>query len=175
MATVSSTVAGSPNVPAFLDLIGISEGTSTSRLTKNDGYDVIVTGVDGPEVFTSYADHPFAGGRAPKIIRTTPMLLSTASGRYQILLRYFEAYKKTLGLRDFSPLSQDRVAIQMLRERKAIDAIVAGDIMSAISAASNIWASFPGNPYGQNPHTMDVLMAHWETVKPQPSSGSAEA
>lgn len=168
MATIAGTIAGSPNVPAFLDLVALSEGTSTSRLTKNDGYDVIVTGVDGPEVFTSYADHPFGAGRPPKMVRTNPMLLSTASGRYQILVRYFEAYKATLNLPDFSPLSQDRVAIQMLRERKALAAIVAGDIMSAISAASNIWASFPGNSYGQNPHTMDALMAHWQKLKPAP-------
>ena len=47
---------------AFLDLIAYSEGTSTSSVTKNDGYDVIVTGVDGPSIFTDYSDHPFANG-----------------------------------------------------------------------------------------------------------------
>ncbi len=36
----------------FLDLIAWSEGTNTSPLTKNDGYDVIVSGVTGPEGFT---------------------------------------------------------------------------------------------------------------------------
>jgi len=41
------------NQKAFLDVVATSEGTCTSPATKNNGYDVIVTGVDGkPEVFT---------------------------------------------------------------------------------------------------------------------------
>ena len=60
-----------PSVKAFLDLIAWSEGTSTSPVTQNQGYDVIVTGVDGPAVFTDYSDHPFADGRAPVVVRRT--------------------------------------------------------------------------------------------------------
>ena len=56
------------NRRAFLDTLAFSEGTSNHPLTVNDGYDVIVTGVDGPEVFTDYSAHPFANGRKPKQI-----------------------------------------------------------------------------------------------------------
>lgn len=57
-----------PNVAAFLDTLAFSEGTATHPLTRNNGYDVIVTGIDGkPEIFTDYRDHPFAGGRPAKV------------------------------------------------------------------------------------------------------------
>lgn len=40
-----------PNVAAFLDTLAFSEGTATHPLTRNNGYDVIVTGIDGkPEI-----------------------------------------------------------------------------------------------------------------------------
>lgn len=52
------------NIAAFLDMLAVSEGTANHPLTKNRGYDVIVTGLDGkPEIFTDYSDHPFAHGR----------------------------------------------------------------------------------------------------------------
>jgi muramidase (phage lysozyme) len=57
--------AGGVNVVAFLSTVAFSEGTSTHPLTKNAGYDVIVTGDTkagevGLEVFTDYSRHPFA-------------------------------------------------------------------------------------------------------------------
>lgn len=63
MARISAQEAGGQNVVAFLDMIAFSEGTS--RIGSQDGYDVIVTGIDGkPETFTSYLNHPFASGRS---------------------------------------------------------------------------------------------------------------
>ncbi|STJ52172.1 phage lysin [Escherichia coli] len=39
-------------------MLAVSEGTANHPLTKNRGYDVIVTGLDGkPEIFTDYSDH----------------------------------------------------------------------------------------------------------------------
>ena len=59
-----------------------------------------------------YADHPRVLVDLPKL-----KIQSTAAGRYQLLRRYYDAYKKTLGLKDFSPLSQDLIALQQIRER----------------------------------------------------------
>lgn len=148
----------SPALQKFLDLIAFSERTSTSHLTINNGYDVIVTGVDGPEIFTDYAFHPFASGRPAKLIRANPPLRSTASGRYQLLIRWWIRYKVNLNLPDFSPTSQDAVALQQLKEQGAVDLILAGDIEGAIKSCSNIWASFPGNNYGQNAHSIGTLL-----------------
>ena len=35
------------SVAAFLDLIALSEGTSKAPNTHDDGYDIIVNGIDG--------------------------------------------------------------------------------------------------------------------------------
>ncbi len=141
---------------SFLDLIAFSEGTSTHPLTQNDGYDVIVSGMDGKHVFTDYSDHPFAHGG---FVQVTPELRSTAAGRYQVLARWWKPYQAMLHLPDFSPQSQDAVAIQQIRERKALPMIEAGNVQDAIQACSNIWASFPGNAYAQaGGHSMDALL-----------------
>ena len=151
-----------PKLKAFLNLIGWSEGTSTSPITKNQGYDVIVTGIKGPSVFTDYADHPFAKGGYVQW-RLNPPEFSTAAGRYQILAHYFEAYKVRLNLPDFSPASQDAVAIQQISERNALHLIAQGEVSAAITACSNIWASFPGNSYKQGGgHTLASLVAYYQ-------------
>ena len=146
---------------AFLDLIAFSEGTGTSTVTQNDGYDVIVSGVDGPSIFTDYADHPFARGGAVTVRHGPPLLISTAAGRYQVLAHYFKAYKAQLNLPDFSPASQDAVALQQMKERKAVAMVEAGTVEGAIAACSNIWASFPGNAYGQGGKSMATLLAKY--------------
>src|SRR5271167_3939581 len=105
----------------FLDLIAFSEGTSNSALTKNNGYDVIVSGMNGPSIFTDYSDHPFAKGGA---VQVRAGLISTAAGRYQILARYFAVYKINLHLPDFGPDSQDAVAIKMINECHAVSFIM---------------------------------------------------
>ncbi len=129
------------NIAAFLDMLAVSEGTVNHPLTKNRGYDVIVTGLDGkPEIFTDYSDHPFAHGRPAKVFNRRGEK-STASGRYQQLYLFWPHYRKQLALPDFSPLSQDRLAIQLIRERGALDDIRAGRIERAISRCRNIWAS----------------------------------
>ncbi|EOM6854280.1 glycoside hydrolase family 104 protein [Escherichia coli] len=152
------------NIAAFLDMLAYSEGTATHPLTKNRGYDVIVTGLDGkPEIFTDYTDHPFAHGRPAKGFNRRGEK-STASGRYQQLYLYWPHYQKQLALPDFSPLSQDKLAIQLIRERGAIEDIKAGRIERAISRCRNIWASLPGAGYGQREHSLDKLVTVWRTA-----------
>lgn len=146
---------------AFLSTIAWSEGTSTNPLTRNNGYDVIVSGVNGPQVFTDYSDHPFAHGSGVTV-RRVPLLISTAAGRYQVLARYFEVYKAQLHLPDFSPSSQDAVALKQMGERGAIALVDAGKIAAAIKACAPIWASFPGNSYGQGGKSMAELLAKYQ-------------
>lgn len=145
----------SANLNAFLDALAWSEGVIKPNhpLTKDDGYDVIVTGLDGSEIFTDYKAHPFSRGRKPKQINRAG-LFSTASGRYQFMLRDYEHYRNSLGLIDFGPVSQDKWAIQLLRERKALALIEIGQIKEAVSLCRNLWASLPGAGYGQ--HENDI-------------------
>ena len=89
-------------------------GTDNGRQkTRNHGYDVIV----GGELFTDYSDHP------RKLVTLNPKLKSTGAGRYQLLSRWWDAYRKQLGLKDFSPKSQDAVALQQIKERGALPMI----------------------------------------------------
>ena len=160
MAAITPEQAGGIALVKFLDLTGFSEGTSTNPHTKNDGYDIIVSGVDGHHEFTDYSDHPFANGRPPIVVNHEG-LESTASGRYQLMRKWWPSYKALLKLNDFSPLSQDLIALQQIHERHATADILAGNITSAIEKCSNIWASFPGNSYGQGVKSLEALLAHF--------------
>jgi muramidase (phage lysozyme) len=153
----------SPQRKAWLDMIAFSEGTSTHPTTKNNGYDVIVTGIDGkPEIFTDYSTHPFAKGRSSKRINKKG-LTSNAAGRYQFMLRDWRHYRNLLSLNDFGPASQDKWALQLTKERRALDDIDAGHISLAIQKCANIWASLPGAGYGQHENGMDKLLAAYES------------
>ncbi|OTD25460.1 protein lysB [Escherichia coli] len=54
---------------------------------------------------------------------------------------FWPHYRKQLALPDFSPLSQDRLAIQLIRERGALDDIRAGRIERASLDRANSVAS----------------------------------
>jgi muramidase (phage lysozyme) len=151
MPRISEAKAGGRNVRAFLDMLAWSEGTSTIK-ASDDGYNVIV----GGGLFSGYADHPRRLVDLPKL-----GIKSTAAGRYQLLARYWDAYRKQLGLAGFTPENQDLVALQQIRERKALDDIKAGRIAEAIGKCRNIWASLPGAGYGQREHTLDDLLAYY--------------
>jgi muramidase (phage lysozyme) len=145
------------NRSAFLDMLATSEGTSTSPATKCRGYDVIVTGMDGrPEIFTDFTAHPFAAGRKSKVINSKG-LTSNASGRYQFMVRDWLHYRELLALPDFGPESQDRWALQLIRERRALPDIDAGNFAAAVAKCSNLWASLPGAGYGQFENSLHKL------------------
>ena len=51
----------------------------------------------------------------PQTCHAKPKLKSTGAERYQLLSRWWDAYRKQLGLKDFSPKSRDAVALQRLK------------------------------------------------------------
>ena len=143
------------NEKAFLKMLTVSEGTSTSKYTKNNGYDVIVNGIGGePKTFTDYSKHPNV-----LVTVNNKGLKSTAAGAYQILYKYWVAYKKQLGLKGFYPEDQDAIAMQLIKECKARGDINAGRIESAITKCRSRWASLPGAGYGQFEHKMGTLVS----------------
>ena len=157
----------SPAIAAFLGLIAWSEGTSTSPVTADqEGYNVIVSGADGPNVFTDYSHHPFSGGRPPIEVvapgaRFPRGLYSTASGRYQIIWPTWRVLAVQLGLQDFTPISQDTGCAELHRQRGAIGPILAGDIQTAIENCGREWASFPTSMAGQGGRSMGELLAQY--------------
>lgn len=154
------------NRKAFLDMIAFSEGVRTGQhpLTQHDGYDVIVTGVEGPEIFRDFSAHPFApeypgngGYKRPSRQVNRAGLTSNAAGRYQHMLKDWAHYRDQLQLRDFGPESQDLWALQLIRERGALPLIDAGNFAVAVRACSNLWASLPGAGYGQHENAIERL------------------
>lgn len=142
----------SQNAQAFLNMIAYSEGTSTIPGSDN-GYNVLVgSTVKKPLLFTSYADHPRVFNK---------QLNSTAAGRYQLLERYYDYYKKILRLPDFTPASQDMIALRQLQECDAMPHIERGDIYRAVAQCCHIWASLPGNTYGQHQNSMTALASFY--------------
>jgi murein DD-endopeptidase MepM/ murein hydrolase activator NlpD len=125
-------------VMAFLDLIAWAEGTG-------DRYDIQFTGSS------------FTGDTHPRQIRCSEGLCSDAAGRYQFLSTTWDG----LGLPDFSPSSQDKGAIALLKSSGAYDLILAGDIEGAVCKAGPVWASLPCNDYNQPQKSTDDLKAKY--------------
>ena len=152
------------NRKAFLDMIAHSEGTSTSPASQCGGYDVIVTGADGkPEIFSDFRNHPFASGRPSKAINSRG-LKSSAAGRYQFMLKDWAHYRAQLSLPDFGPEAQDKWALQLIRECRALPLIDAGDFDQAVAKCARIWASLPGAGYGQHENQIADLRAAYITA-----------
>jgi muramidase (phage lysozyme) len=142
----------STNRAAFLDMIAHSELGPRLLAASDNGYNVIVGSTPArPLLFKSYGDHP------RQVVEIKPGLKSSAAGRYQLLARYFDAYRRMLGLRDFSPRSQDTIALRQIAERRALEDIDAGRFDAAVAKVSNIWASLPGAGYGQHENDLASL------------------
>ncbi len=180
-----ATLKWEKRLAAFLDLIAASEGTSSAPNTRADGYDIIVSGIDGPHRFDDFSHHPFSLGRKPIVVRAgkpslaeahalhnaglpaisvepESPLYSTASGRYQLILPTWEELSKKYGMSTFSPANQDLAAVHILDECHATECILALEIELAIDKACEVWASFPGNLYHQGGRPIQWMLTHWQ-------------
>lgn len=140
---------GDRNARAFLDMIAAAEGTAGQA---DDGYRTLFNYGS----FDSYADHPRV--RVP-----FGNTYSTAAGRYQILARTWDGLVSKMGsgaLPDFGPDSQDRAALELVRERGALNDVRAGRVSAAIAKVSKVWASLPGANYAnQSMRSNSFLLA----------------
>lgn len=142
---------------AFLDVIGFSEGTATIA-ESDDGYNVNVGGA----LFRGYDKHP-------RVAVRTRWGLSDAAGRYQIMAAIpgrivtdtWDWASRACGVRDFSPESQDRVAVYLIKRRGAMGDIIAGRLRDALTKCRAEWASLPGAGYGQFEHSYETLRAQY--------------
>ncbi len=157
--------AGGRNILIFGDLTAWSEGTSTSPYTKDDGYDILVHGVNGPpgpypKIITDYSAHPNI-----KVMVNNKGLYSTAAGRYQALYNTWMECVQRYGFKGrFTPEAQDLFFLKKITERGAIQHLKNGDWDKAILACNKEWASFAGSPYNQNPHTMEAMLIQVEKL-----------
>jgi len=138
-----------PQLKAFLDMVAYSEIGPALLAISDDGYNVCVGSTpEHPILFSDYSQHPRIHNAAVN---------SDAAGRYQFMGRYWLAYRDQLGLPDFGPASQDRWALQLIRECKAEAAIEAGYVAHAIDLCRSRWASLPGAGYGQHENDVAAL------------------
>ena len=156
MPRISADEAGGQNVCALLDAIASSEIGAGLLAHSDDGYDVLVGSTDrAPLLFSSYATHPNVYNARYQ---------STAAGRYQELFRNWIAYKPLLQLPDFSPISQDRMAIQQIKEAGGIEPIQSGLLATALERIAHLWASLPAAGYGQHENTYSAIEAAYCTA-----------
>ena len=144
-----------PNRAAFLDMTATSELTKALLDASDNGYNVEVGATaTHPILFDSYDDHPRKEIWLPHL-----GVYSSAAGRYQIKISIFVFSKVRLNLPDFSPDSQDAIALRLIRECHALEEIDAGNVCSAIMLCASRWASFPTSSYGQHEQTFGTLKA----------------
>ena len=148
---------GNANVIAFLDMIAYAEGTAGP-----DGYRAIFGYPKAGRLMDSFADHPrtlysFTNSKGQT-------LKTSAAGRYQFLASTWDELRKKLGLHDFGPASQDAGAIELIRQRGALNDVRAGRIANAIDKVRTVWASLPGAGYSQPERSLTTLLAAYQTA-----------
>ena len=77
---------------AFLDMLAWSEGPITDVRKPEI---MVMTSIDGGELFTDYSDHP------RKLVTLNPKLKSTGRWTLPALSRWWDAYRKKPALKDF--------------------------------------------------------------------------
>lgn len=162
-----------PNIKAYLLLIRHCEGTLNSQCVTSQAPSALVSGDignigyyrlgnSGKQNYVSYTDLPItewlAQGFPEKQVDdlyASGNTLSTAGGAYQFLestwndMKHYvpgiQNFMTSFGWRTipFTPLYQDRWAIQLLNLRHCIDDIKKGDIYSAIQKTNATWVSLP--------------------------------
>ena len=118
------------NVKKFLDFLGRAEGAD---------YNTIV----GGSKFSDFRAHPRIVG-----LRTAEGS-STAAGKYQIVGTTYDEIAPKLGIRDFTPDSQDKIAVELIRRKGALEDVRNGNFDAAIGKLGGTWASLPSSPYSQ--------------------------
>lgn len=151
----------SRNLNAFLDMLGVSElGVDLIRMSDH-GYNVNVGSTkQSPILFEDYSVHPKKRIFIPKI-----GMYSDAAGKFQIMGWIYDAYKERLKLKGFYPEDQIKVALQLIRECRALTDIETGNIKTAIEKCRSRWASLPMAGYGQNEHSMDYLLKIFAQIR----------
>lgn len=142
---------GSKEQRALLDAIAFAEGT---RDRVNGGYKTLFGGGQ----FDDYSRHP------DKVVRSG-RYASAAAGRYQFMPATFNRLAKKIGLKDFSPESQDRAALELVKELGISDSILKNEGISpkVSTILGKQWASFPGSIFGQPTKPLPSIQKAYQT------------
>lgn len=156
-------LANDERIRPFLDLLSKAEGTTSH------GYQTMF----GGGKIDDLSDHPRK--KLPFTQTDGKRNYSSAAGKYQIIEPTWDRTAKALGLKDFSPISQDVAALYLMDEAGALDDVANGNFEAAVDKLGPVWASLPTSPYPQpkmNDQQFDTLVAqaYGEPVLPMSSS-----
>jgi muramidase (phage lysozyme) len=143
-----STETATPDqrLAAFLALI--------RKFESGGRYDVLY----GGGTFDSFDAHPNV--RVPfDNPKTGKSDYSTAAGAYQINFpTWRDEIQPALGLQSFTPADQDASAVWLLQQSGAYNAVLKGDLDTALRRASKRWASLPYSTAQQQPRALQVAL-----------------
>jgi len=143
-----------PNEQAYLDMVSACEGT-----TGPEGYQALFgyTPTNGRIFENGFVTHP-------RIYINYTMLdgtqtRSSAAGRYQIIWATFCDLQTKLGTSDFTPTTQDLMALRLIADAGAADLVRNGNLQAAIDCTAGIWASLPASHYAEPKRTYAFALA----------------
>ena len=122
-----------PNAARFLNMVAHVEGT------EQLGYNTLF----GNKYFADLSRHPNVQQKFTQTDKKTNS--TTAAGRYQFIKPTWDSERKKYGINDFSPISQDVVALSLAVNRGALPCILAGDLKCAANKVGGEWAGMPSS------------------------------
>jgi muramidase (phage lysozyme) len=152
--TNTSADQAQSNLAAMLYAIRKCEGTAT-----DEGYQALFGWRPGNgKTFDDFSAHPqqffLYTDKAGKTIRTS------AAGAYQItyttyrgLVNGYNEFQSG----DFSPASQDAMAVKLISQRGALADVMAGRFDTALRKLRPVWASLPGAGVNQPERSIDYV------------------
>ncbi|WP_335955266.1 glycoside hydrolase family 104 protein [Acinetobacter guillouiae] len=138
------SLLNNPNVRTMLNLIAQTEGVKW-------GYNTLF----GNQKIDNLSAHP---NLKKQFTQTNGKInYTTAAGRYQFIKPTWDGLVGQLGLKDFSPRSQDIGAIALLAENGALPYVLKGDYKTAVRKSGGTWASLPSSNYAQPKRGWDFI------------------
>ena len=144
------------NTKNFLSFISKAEGADYSTVV-------------GGGKFNDFSKHP----NIPAV--KTADGVSTAAGRYQITKTTYDDVATKLGVTDFSPESQDKIALELIRRNGAIDDVRSGNFNAAVDKLGKVWASFPSSTYKQSKRSREWVASEFSKLNPVSNAVAAES
>lgn len=142
-------LASSPTLRQFLNLIGWAEGAD-----YNIGW--------GKRIIPNLAWHPYNQRqfRINDPVTGRPSTTSVA-GKYQFQRGTWDEAAKALGLKDFSPASQDLAAVWLLDNRGKgngqLQNVLQGNVATAVERLKPVWQGFVTRP-------LSAILDKWNNV-----------
>ena len=143
-----------PYARSVLDFIADMEGTSGRG---DQGYNIAF----GGSTFNDFSQHP--GVERAYLGLDGRRHTSDAAGRYQFLQSTYNDLRDRYGIPDFSPHSQDLMAMALIVDVGGEEALRSGDFPALLEKLNQRWASIPGTTLGRNLHNPQTIAAAYSS------------